>query len=128
MSTSGRGGLKAAFSQFRRVEEAEGEAERKLLGRTAEGPSPAEKAIATVEVSGSYQPATYPLSGSSLIARPRIEREAVRQLSFRCPVSLAVELRRKAALNQLEQQEILIEGLRRVLAELPSPPDGWEKA
>ena len=38
----------------------------------------------------------------------------------------AAELRRKAAFNQLEQQEIIVEGLMRVLAELESPPAGWE--
>jgi hypothetical protein len=58
--------------------------------------------------------------------RPLLRREAVRQLSFRCPVSIAAELRRKAAFNQLEQQEIIVEGLRRVLAELPTPPETWE--
>lgn len=66
------------------------------------------------------------LPASGLIPRPlRAQREAVRQLSFRCPVSLAGELRRKAAFNQLEQQEIIIEGIRRVLAELEEPPAGW---
>jgi hypothetical protein len=54
-----------------------------------------------------------------------VQREAVRQLSFRCPVSLAGELRKKAAYNQLEQQQIITEGIRRVLAELPDPPVDW---
>ncbi len=51
-----------------------------------------------------------------------MQREAVRQLSFRCPVLLASELRRKAAFNQLEQQQIIVEGIKRVLAELRIPP------
>jgi hypothetical protein len=55
-----------------------------------------------------------------------LQREAVRQLSFRCPVSIASELRRKAAFNQLEQQEIIVEGIKRVLRELSDPPPGWE--
>ena len=42
------------------------------------------------------------------------------------PHSIAAELRRKAAFNQLEQQEIIVEGLMRVLAELEPPPAGWE--
>jgi hypothetical protein len=50
----------------------------------------------------------------------------VRQLSFRCPVSTAAGLRRKAAFNQWEQQEIIIEGIKRVLIDLPDPPPGWE--
>lgn len=62
-----------------------------------------------------------------LMPRPLLHREAVRQLSFRCPVSVASELKRKAAFNQLEQQEIIIEGLKRVLAELPTPPEGWQE-
>ena len=53
-------------------------------------------------------------------------REAVRQLSFRCPVLLASDLRKKAAFNQLEQQQIIVEGIKRVLAELPDPPEGWQ--
>jgi hypothetical protein len=57
-----------------------------------------------------------------------MQREATRQLSFRCGISLAAELRRKAAFNQLEQQQIIIEGLKRVLAELPSPPPGWDES
>jgi hypothetical protein len=59
--------------------------------------------------------------------RPLLQREAVRQLSFRCPVSLAAALRKKAAYNQLEQQQIIIEGIRRVLAELPEPPADWSE-
>jgi hypothetical protein len=57
-----------------------------------------------------------------------MQREATRQLSFRCGISLSAELRRKAAFNQLEQQQIIIEGLKRVLAELPSPPAGWDES
>jgi len=41
-------------------------------------------------------------------------------------VSTAAELKRKAAFNQLEQQEIIVEGIKRVLLELPDPPPGWE--
>lgn len=128
MSTTGRGGLKAAFAQFRRPEDEE--AERKLLGRSAEGSSvdtslPDSQQSATQVVSGSYQLATLPISGG-LVPRPLTTREPVRQLSFRCPQSLAGDLRRKAAFNQLEQQEILIEGLKRVLAELPDPPKNWD--
>ena len=49
-----------------------------------------------------------------LVPRPLRHREAVRQLSFRCPVSIATELRRKAGFNQLEQTEIIVEGIKRV--------------
>ena len=62
---------------------------------------------------------------SGLTPRPLLQREVVRQLSFRCPVPLASELRRKAAFNQLEQQQIIVEGIKRVMAELPDPPEGW---
>jgi hypothetical protein len=41
-------------------------------------------------------------------------------------VTLAATLRRKAAFNQLEHQEIIVEGIRRVLNELDDPPPGWE--
>jgi len=56
-----------------------------------------------------------------------LQREAVRQLSFRCPVQLASELRKKAAFNQLEQQQIIVAGIKRVLSELPDPPEGWQE-
>jgi hypothetical protein len=64
---------------------------------------------------------------AGLTLRPLLQREAVRQLSFRCPVSLASELRKKAAFNQLEQQQIIVEGIKRVLAELPDPPENWQE-
>jgi hypothetical protein len=128
MSTSERGGLKAAFSGFGKVE-ADKEAELKLLGRRADaGVSEAGATevaesyqVATAQIHSGAQPAT-----SRLIPRPLLHREPVRQLSFRCPVSIAAELRRKAAFNQLEQQEIIVEGIRRVLAGLEDPPSGWE--
>jgi len=41
-------------------------------------------------------------------------------------VQLASELRRKAAFSQLEQQQIIVEGIKRVMAELPDPPEGWQ--
>lgn len=116
MSASERGGLKAAFSNFKKPD-ADREAEMKLLGRQVAAEAPPQ----------SFQVATNQLpSTGGLQPRPLLQREAVRQLSFRCPVSIAVELKRKAAFNQLEQQEILIEALKRVLVELPAPPDGWE--
>jgi len=132
MSANERGSLRAAFSNFNRPE-AEKEAELKLLGRTVEPtpPAPAPKPEiattyppATIQVATSQVPPTPTLGG--LTPRPLLQREAVRQLSFRCPVSLASELRKKAAFNQLEQQEIIVEGLKRVLAELPSPPETWQ--
>ncbi len=121
MSASDRGGLKSAFAGFKKPAGDE-EAERKLLGR----------AVAPEEIH-SYQtamtqlptPAVAPETGG-LIARPLRRREAVRQLSFRCPVSIAAELRRKAGYNQLEQQEIIVEGIKRVLAGLEAPPAGWD--
>jgi hypothetical protein len=131
MPANERGSLRAAFSNFNR-HDAEKEAELKLLGRTVE-PVPAEpapKAAATPEQPQSYPVATgsastnQPVGG--LTPRPLLQREAVRQLSFRCPVQLASELRRKAAFNQLEQQQIIVEGIKRVLAELPDPPEGWQ--
>lgn len=120
MSADGRGGLKAAFTGFKA--DADKEAERKLLGRTVEAAPPA-----SPEHSSSYQIATNQLQAvGGLTPRPLLQREPVRQMSFRCPLSLAAELRRKAAFNQLEQQEIIAEGIRRVLIDLPDPPPGWE--
>lgn len=121
-----RGGLKAAFTNFNKPD-AEREAELKLLGRTVDAVPAMEPPAPSVD-SHSYQVATSQpaVNTGGLTPRPLLQREAVRQLSFRCPISLAGELRRKAVFNQLEQQEILIEGIKRVLAELPEPPAGWE--
>jgi len=120
MSTNKRGGLRAAFTNFNRPE-AEKEAELKLLGRTVES-------VPKNEPPQSYQVATSGVAASAgLTPRPLLQREVVRQLSFRSPVALASELRRKAAFNQLEQQQIIVEGIKRVLAELPDPPEGWQE-
>lgn len=124
MPANDRGSLRAAFTNFNRPE-SEKEAELKLLGRTAEAakaeppPKP--------EAPQSYQVATPNPPNSGLTPRPLLQREPVRQLSFRCPVPLASELRKKAAFNQLEQQQIIVEGIKRVLAELPDPPEGWQE-
>lgn len=124
MPANERGSLRAAFTNFNRPE-SEKEAEIKLLGRTAEGAAPAPPP--TLEPPQSYPVATNPPpTTSGLTPRPLLQREPVRQLSFRCPVPLASELRRKAAFNQLEQQQIIVEGIKRVLAELPDPPEGWQ--
>jgi hypothetical protein len=127
MPANDRGSLRAAFSNFSRPE-SEKEAELKLLGRTVDASPPAEPTPA--EPPQSYQVATSPTPAPAiaggLTPRPLLQREAVRQLSFRCPVPLASDLRRKAAFNQLEQQQIIIEGIKRVLAELPDPPEGWQ--
>ena len=120
MPANERGGLKAAFTNFNKPND-DKQAERKLLGRTIEEDRPTPSAQPVL--SGSYQQATTP---TGLTPRPLVQREAVRQLSFRCPVSIAAELRRKAAFNQLEQQEIIIEGIKRVLMDLTDPPPGWE--
>ena len=123
MPSNDRGGLKAAFTNFGKVAEAEREAERMLLGREAVHPQEA-----SAQPRSDFQVAETQLPGSGgLTPRPLLNREPVRQLSFRCPHSLAAELRRKAAFNQLEQQEIIIEGLRRVLIDLSEPPEGWER-
>ncbi len=128
MSTPDRGGLKAAFRDFAQAD-SDKEAELKLLGRAIEPGRDTPKAtaerphsypVATTEVLGSY-------NSNPLIPRPLLQREPVRQLSFRCPVSLTSELRLKSTFNQLEQQQIIIEGLRRVLAELSAPPEGWQE-
>jgi hypothetical protein len=126
MSASERGSLRAAFTNFNKPE-TDKDAEMKLLGRTIdEQKLPASPAPAQVELQN-YQVATeQPKHTGGLIPRPLLQREAVRQLSFRCPVSVAAELRRKAAFNQLEQQEIIIEGIKRILAELADPPAGWQ--
>jgi len=125
MPSNERGSLRAAFTNFNRPE-AEKEAELKLLGRTvdldgAETPPKSDSPQ-------SYPVATSPIPAVSggLIPRPLLQREPVRQLSFRCPVPLASELRKKAAFNQLEQQQIIVEGIKRVLGELPNPPEGWQ--
>jgi hypothetical protein len=129
MPANERGSLRAAFTKFNRPE-AEKEAELKLLGRTVEPPPPPEaEQPPKPEPPQSYQvatgAATSPASG--LTPRPLLQREPVRQLSFRCPIPLASELRKKAAFNQLEQQQIIVEGIKRVLAELPDPPEGWQE-
>lgn len=122
MPPTERGGLKTAFMNFNKLD-ADKDAELKLLGRTIEevpAPVPAPAAH-------SYQIATtQPATAGGLTPRPLLHRETVRQLSFRCPISIAGELKRKAAFNQLEQQEIIVEGIKRVLLELPDPPAGWE--
>jgi hypothetical protein len=124
MSTNDRrGGLKAAFTNFSKAGE-EKEAELRLLGRAVEDPKP--RQASDESSSGSYQVATTQPHSGGLTPRPLLQKEPVRQLSFRCPSSIAAELRRKAAFNQLEQQEIIIEGIKRVLSELPEPPQGWE--
>jgi hypothetical protein len=137
MPANERGGLKAAFTNFNRVD-TDKEAELKLLGRTVERPAdqtpppPAPAPAPPIEqLPDSYHPATSPVPASpasttGLTPRPLLHREVLRQLSFRCPLTLAAELRKKAAFNQLEQQQIIVEGIRRVLAELPEPPAGWE--
>jgi hypothetical protein len=126
MPASDRGGLKAAFTNFNKPD-ADREAEMKLLGRTIGGQQPAPEIPATPFVpTDSYQVATTQPQAGGLTPKPLLQREAVRQLSFRCPVSIAAELRRKAAFNQLEQQEIIVEGIKRVLLDLPDPPPGWE--
>jgi hypothetical protein len=122
MPANDRGGLKAAFTGFT-TEAQETEAELKLLGRTIGEPK------TTKMLPGSYPVATTETEHKSvgnLTPRPLLHREPVRQISFRCPASVALELKRKAAFNQLEQQEILLEGLKRVLNELDVPPDNWE--
>jgi len=132
MPANERGSLRAAFSNFNR-QDAEKEAEMKLLGRTVDppaAPAPApEPAPPPADPAQSYPVATTPASTpvGGLTPRPLLQREPVRQLSFRCPVQLASELRKKAAFNQLEQQQIIVEGIKRVLAELPDPPQGWEE-
>lgn len=133
MPSNDKAGLKQAFAAFRKPDEDEA-AERKLLGRTIET-QPVEPASATdnqLLTATSYQVATSqmaaaaaPVPVTGLTPRPMLQREPEKQLSFRCPVSLASELQRKARFNQLEQQQILKEGLRRVLAELADPPEGW---
>lgn len=128
MPANDRGGLRAAFTNFNRPE-TEKEAELKLLGRTVESTTTVaaeQPPKADVQPPPSYPVATTPPAGG-LTPRPLLQREAVRQLSFRCPVALASELRKKAAFNQLEQQQIIVEGIKRVLAELPDPPDGWQE-
>ena len=136
MPANERGSLRAAFSNFNRPE-SEKEAELKLLGRTVESaappPQPAPEPPPSYPVATSAVPAPSPAPNpptaaptGGLTPRPLLQREAVRQLSFRCPVQLASELRRKAAFNQLEQQQIIVEGIKRVMAELPDPPEGWQ--
>lgn len=133
MPANERGSLKSAFANFNRPQE-EREAELKLLGRTVD-PEPV-AAAATVQAPApapTQPPSSYPVATNlvttvtaPLVPRPLLHREPVRQLSFRCPHSIASELRRKAAFNQLEQQQIIVEGIKRVLAELPDPPPGWQ--
>ena len=130
MPSGDRGSLKAAFAGFKKP--ADENAELKLLGRAVgepaveEQPLQADPPLPVSHIPLSYQVATPQTSG--LQPRPLMQREAVRQLSFRCPVSITAELRRKAAFNQLEQQQIIVEGLKRVLAELPAPPAGWDES
>ena len=131
MPSNDKAGLMHAFSRFRKPEDNE-EDERKLLGRLSEDSASEVFASSTAieDVSGSYQVASERKGliepGSGLVPRPLLQREPERQLSFRCPVSLANELQRKARFNQLEQRQIIQEGLKRVLAELSDPPEGWQ--
>jgi hypothetical protein len=97
--TNDRGGLKAAFAGFKKsVDE---EAELRLLGRTVGEPTEVEVAMQAPatgptetpaplksDAVGSYHIATSPLPDAPphLVPRPLLQREAVRQLSFRCPV------------------------------------------
>jgi hypothetical protein len=134
MHSNDKAGLKTAFAHLRKAGDDE-EAEQKLLGRTT---AATQNQTAQSSADGvKYLPATYQLpaiqparsSGApgGLSPRPLLQqREAERQLSFRCPISLASELQRKAKFNQLEQQEIIKEGLRRVLSELIDAPEGWQ--
>ena len=133
--------VKAAFSSYRRAEDAE--AERKLLGRPVEEPEssqlsgnqdaqPAMIGLQLTQQSTTGQhssklPATsaLPVITTGLQPRPRSEPEPTTQMSFRIPRSLARLFRRKAKYNQLEQQEIMTEILRRALLELPDPPADW---
>ena len=125
MPGNDRGGLKTAFLNFKKPE-VDRAAELKLLGRVVdEEHEPASHE--PMAIPDSAQVATLQLSSvNGLQPRPLLQREAVRQLSFRCPHSLATELRRKAAYNQLEQQQVIMEGIKRVLAELPDPPPDWQ--
>ena len=125
MPPSERGGLRAAFTNFK--PETEKEAEMRLLGRAAEEAPAVPEAREVAQTPKSYTVATSPSSRvGGLTPRPLLQREPVRQLSFRCPQSLAAELRRKASYNQLQQQETIIAGIKRVVAELSDPPPGWE--
>jgi len=133
MPANERGGLRAAFTNFNR-QDAEKEAELKLLGRTVDPPAAPEPPKPAPPPPAPEPAQSYPVATSTtttpvggLTPRPLLQREPVRQLSFRCPVQLASELRRKAAFNQLEQQQIIVEGIKRVLAELPDPPEGWQE-
>jgi hypothetical protein len=129
MPANERGSLRAAFTKFNRPE-SEKEAELKLLGRTVDAveaePPKQQEAPQNYQVATSQATAAQSAPIGGLTPRPLLQREAVRQLSFRCPVLLASELRKKAAFNQLEQQQIIVEGIKRVLAELPDPPEGWQ--
>jgi hypothetical protein len=122
MPASDRGGLRAAFTNFSKPN-TDKDAELKLLGRTI---NEEQSTLSVPSVPNSYQVATNHTAPAGLTPKPLLQREAVRQLSFRCPISTAAELRRKAAFNQLEQQEIIVEGIKRVLIDLPDPPPGWE--
>ena len=128
MSATDRGGLKSAFAGFKKADD--DEAERRLLGRAAAGEAdPVSYQSATTQLPKVIREPAPPSAAepaAGLIPRPLRHREPVRQLSFRCPVSIAAELRRKAGFNQLEQQEIIVEGIKRVLSELEAPPPGWD--
>ena len=129
MPSNDKAGLKQAFAHLRRPEEDEA-AELKLLGRTVgatqQDPAPPGESyhVATSKIEDSRRQVGAE-APTGLTPRPLLQREPERQISFRCPVSLAAELQRKARFNQLEQQEILKEGLKRVLSGLSDPPEGW---
>jgi hypothetical protein len=135
--------LKSAFSSYRRPEDAD--AERKLLGRTVDEDEAANVNVASPQdattsisheaiprqpaaaLSSQYLSPTYqlPTTPSGLHPRPKTVIEPTTQMSFRVPLSLARLFRRKAKYNQLEQQEIIAEVLKRAVAELPDPPPDW---
>ena len=131
--------VKQTFTSYKRAEDVK--AEKQLLGRVVDDPEPT-GVDATLYISNKGEPNNdrSPTQGTGssrlpptfppmlgLNPRPKATVEPTTQMSFRIPLSLARQFRRKARYNQLEQQEIIAEVLRLALAGLPDPPVDWNE-
>ena len=140
-----RGSLRNSLTSAFRPQVSDEYAERTLLdGRTITGSeSPAEvvpnpiperpelaslPSIARTTPTSSLQLASNLLTSESRL-RPRssLNQEPNRMISFRCPIGMAEELARKAKYSNLTIQDVLAEGLRLVLPQIPEPPAGHRR-
>jgi hypothetical protein len=141
-----RGSLRTSLAGAFKPRVSDQEAERLLLdGRTITEPEPDPAAVqealepppaapaaklSTPERATTLQtPSLQPVSNlwtseSRLRPKSPLNQEPNKMVSFRCPMAMADELSRKAKYSNLSLQDVLAEGLRLVLAQLPEPPAG----